>query len=217
VIDELFDFFSNTIITTTVPQRSTDYEGGARIERGPTQASIGVFRLVSDDEIFFNPVGGFGFGANENLDGEGRRTGVELAASTLLGSVGLGGTYTMTTTAIRGGLYDGEEIPGVADHRLTLRALVPLPAGVSIAVEGLYVGGRRFDGDFEGAFPRQERYFLLDGRVAYSRGSARVFVDLRNLLGETHTEYGVLGGFPTERAFYPSPGRHVLAGADVRF
>ena len=44
-----------------------------------------------------------------------------------------------------------------------------------------------------------------------------MFADLKNLLDEEYSEYGVLGGFPTERAFYPSPGRRAFAGVEVKF
>jgi iron complex outermembrane receptor protein len=217
LLDELFDFFSNTIVTALEPQSSVDIEAGARIEAGTARIGLDLFRLVSRDEIFFNPVGESGFGANENLDGDSHRTGLELAVSALAGAVNIGGTYTLTDTAVDGGQYDSQQIPGVATHRMTLRGLVPLTDRVSFGVEGLYIGERRFEGDFAGTFGRQEGYFLLDARIAYRHDRARLFVDLKNVLGEEHTEYGVLGGFPTDRAFYPSPGRHALLGAEISF
>jgi iron complex outermembrane receptor protein len=217
VLDELFDFFSNTIVAELVPQRTLDFDGGLRVEVGTLRGSVNFFRHVTDDEIYFNPVGGAGFGANENLDGTSRRTGLELAASTAIGRVEVGGTYTVLDAVIDGGRYDGQDVPGVPAHRATAHARIPFSDRISLGLDGLYTGQRRFEGDFEGQFGEQDAYFLLDARVSCVQGPARLFLDLKNLLGEEYAEYGVLGGFPTERAFYPSPGRRALAGVDITF
>jgi len=34
---------------------------------------------------------------------------------------------------------------------------------------------------------------------------------------QDYSEYGVLGGFPTQRAYYPSPGIHAIAGVEFGF
>jgi iron complex outermembrane receptor protein len=217
VLDELFDFFSNTIQTAVTPQRSIDAEGGVRLLVAGARASVSLFRLSTDDEIFFNPTGGAGFGANENLDGTSLRSGLALAVSAPVGRLSVAGSYTLTDTSIDGGAFDGLPMPGVAKHRGSVQMDVPLIQPFTLGVEALFVGARRFDGDFAGAFDTIEGYALVDARVAYRRGPSRVFVDLKNLFDEDYTEYGALGGFPTERAYYPSPGRHLLVGVEVGF
>ena len=218
VLDELFDFFTNTILADLVPQASLDIQGGVRIDTGVAQASISVFQLATDDEIFFNPAGGaFGFGANENLDGKSRRTGLELAISALVGRVDLGGTVTVLDTSIEGGRYDGQEMPGVAARRASVQVRLPLSSRLSLGLDGSYTGERPFEGDFDDQFGPQEGYFLLDAKVTFRQGRGRVFVDLKNLLDEEYSEYGVIGGFPAQRAYYPSPGIHALAGVDFTF
>jgi outer membrane receptor protein involved in Fe transport len=57
----------------------------------------------------------------------------------------------------------------------------------------------------------------VNARVARQQGRARIFLDIKNLFDEEYSEYGVLGGFPTGRAFYPSPGINARAGVEVRF
>jgi iron complex outermembrane receptor protein len=218
VLDELFDFFSNTILTGLDPQSSVGLEGGIRVDAGVAQASVSVFRLVTDDEIFFNPAGGpFGSGANENLDGTSRRSGLTVAISTLVGRVDLGGTATVLDTTIEGGRYDGEEMPGVAPWQASVLARLPLSNRLSLGLDGSYTGARRFEGDFGDEFGRQDGYFVLDAKLTLRQGRARLFVDLKNLLDEEYSEYGVIGRFPTERAYYPSPGIHAFAGVDFTF
>ncbi len=218
VLDELFDFFSNTIDATLLPQRSVSVESGLRLEHGATRATISAFRSVTRDEIFFNPVGGpFGFGANQNLDGDGRRSGLDFALATMVGRVRVGGTVSLVDTSIDGGAYDGESMPGVPGRRASVDITLPLISRLDLSLDGAYTGRRRFEGDFEGTFGEQDTFFLLDARVAYRIRRVRLRVDVKNLLDEEYSAFGVLGGFPVGRAFYPSPGIHALAGVDVTF
>ena len=218
VLDELFDFFGNTIQSSLVPQRSVDLEGGLRLESGRLRASVSLFRAVTEDEILYNPIGGaFGFGANENLDGTSHRTGLDASVSTQAGRVHIGGTLSVVRADIDGGSYDGKHMPGVPTSRVTLLTRIPVGHRMSLGLEGLYVGARPFEGDFGAAFPGQGAYVLLNAKIASQQGPARLFLDVKNLLNREYSEYGVLGGFPTERAFYPSPGIHARAGVELRF
>jgi iron complex outermembrane receptor protein len=217
VLDELFDFFSNTIVDDLVPQASVDVQGGVRIEAGASRASVSIFQLATDDEIFFNPAGGFGIGANENLDGRTRRVGLEMTVAALLGRASVSGTLSLVETTIEGGPYDGQRIPGVAARRASVQARVPVTRRTTLSLDGTYTGPRRFEGDFDDRYGRQTGYFLLDARVIHEQGRARLFVDVKNLLDEEYSEFGVIGGFPPQRAYYPSPGVHALTGIDVTF
>jgi iron complex outermembrane receptor protein len=218
LLDELFDFFSNTIVDALGPQSSLDVEGGLRVESAMAHGSATVYRLVTDDEIFFNPAGGtFGFGANENLDGTIARTGLEVAASVLVRNVEVGGSFAVVRASIDGGGYDGQAVPGVARQRATVRLRVPLFSRLSVGFDGTYMGSRRFEGDFADRFGTQDDVFVTDAKVTYRHGRARLFVDVKNLFDAEYHEYGVIGGFPVQRAIYPSPGIHAFTGIDVTF
>jgi hypothetical protein len=95
--------------------------------------------------------------------------------------------------------------------------LIELGGGVSVAVDGKYVGSRPFISDFENAFPFQESYFVMNAKLKYEKNWFSVFVDLNNLTNAVYSEYGVLGGFPTEQAYYPSPEFNFLVGVAVNF
>ena len=63
-------------MTSLVPQTSDDYEAGIRhYFSDDFFVNVNVFRLDTDNEIFFNPV----TYNNENLDGMTRRKGVEIS------------------------------------------------------------------------------------------------------------------------------------------
>src|SRR5690606_33748206 len=111
-----------------------------------------------------------------------------------------------------GGAYDGKDIPGAATRRGSIQLRLPVTDRVSLGVDGAYTGARPFEGDFANEFPEQDGYFLLDTKVTYQQGRARIFVELKNLLNQEYSEYGVIGGAPLQRAYYPSPGAHAVAG-----
>jgi iron complex outermembrane receptor protein len=218
VLDELFDFFTSTIDPGLLPQRTVGVEAGMRFEVGVARATVSAFHSTTRDEIFFNPVGGpFGFGDNQNLDGDSRRTGVDFALQAQIGRAIVAGALSLLDTTIDGGMYDGQSMPGVPARRASIEARMPLARAIEAGLQGTYTGARRFEGDFIGTFGQQEGFFLLDARIAYGFGRARFRLDVKNLLDENYSDFGVLGGFPVERAFYPSPGIHALAGVDVDF
>ena len=217
VLDELFDFFSNTINITLVPQTSDDYEFGVRHYFTPTlYVHVNFFRIDTKDEIFFNPTGGpFGFGANENLDGETRRDGIEISLGKSFEHVSLSGSYTFMDTEIRGGQFSGKEVPGVPKHKATFDAVFHPVSSVTIALNGIYIGERLFESDFANTFPEQDDYVVINAKFKYNRENLTVFLDINNLFDEDYSEFGVLSSGLVEEAFYPSPEINFLFG--VRF
>lgn len=218
LLDELFNFFSNTIDATLRPQHSDSYEVGVRTAADIVTAGINYFHVRSDDEIFFNPTGGaFGFGANENLDGDSRRHGVELSAGGVLRDLRLAGTYTYTHGTILDGAFAGRAVPNVARHRSTIEAAVQATEQIVVSMDGTYVGARLFESDYPNIFGDQASHVVVNLKVRYEHGRTSTFIDIRNLLDRQYSEYGVLGGFPVERAFFPSPGINIRIGSSLRF
>jgi iron complex outermembrane receptor protein len=219
LLDELFNFFQNRIDPALRPQTSDDFELGLRHYFAESlYGNINYFLVDTRDEIFFNPLGGaFGFGGNENFDGTTRRTGIELAAGGYVGSLMLRGSYTYNRPRVQEGRFQGAWVPSVPKNRFTVNGTLFLTADFTLALDGSYVGKKPFESDWSNSFGLQEDYFLLNSRVAYTWQRYRVYVDMNNLLNQEYSEYGVLGGFPSERAFYPSPKAHFLVGLSASF
>jgi iron complex outermembrane receptor protein len=210
LLDELFSFFSNTINTSLVPQVSDNYEAGVRYYFSDSfYLHTNVFRLDTEKEIFFNPV----TYQNENLDGETRRQGVELSfEAKATDTLTVRGSYTYMSAKIRGGAFSGKNVPNVPEHKATMDVLYNITNGATAILSGLYVGERPFVSDFPNDFGNQEGYFLLNAKFTYRWKFCRAFLDINNLTNKRYSQYGVIGGVPLERAFYPSPGRNFLAG-----
>ena len=219
VLDELFNFYTNTINTDLMPQTSDDYELGARYYFTPSLfTNVNFFYIDTENEIIYDPASGF-FGANVNLDGKTRRDGVEVVLSKVYKKMTLSGSYTYTDAKIIGGNYDGSKFPNVPRHKATVNALFSLWHGISLNVNGFWVGKRPFVSDFANAFDDQKDYFVLNTKLKYRWKNLTAFLNINNLTNEEYSEYGVLSTFssPWEEAFYPSPKINFLAGISADF
>ncbi|RMG03561.1 MAG: TonB-dependent receptor [Nitrospirae bacterium] len=214
VIDELYSFFTNTIDTTLIPQRSDDYEAGirARLEKG-LNVELNLFRIDTSDEIFYNPNAFM----NQNMDGDTRREGVEFTVFYApFDFLSLDGTCTFTRTEIRGGSFDGHDIPGVPENKITGHLNLKPIEGLGITLETIHVGKRPYISDFDNAFGDLGAYTVLNMKTSYTKGNITAFLNLNNLTDEEYEEYGVIR-FPGEQAVYPSPGLNVFGGLSLTF
>jgi iron complex outermembrane receptor protein len=213
LLDELYSFFNNTINTNLRPQSSDDYEMGIRhYFTGATYANLNLFRIDTDNEIFFNPV----TYNNENLDGKTRREGIEFSffikpAEWLTLKTG----YAYLDADIKGGSFKGKDIPNVPKHKVFADIVTSLGKGFTAAFNGVYVGKRPFISDFSNDFGEQKSYLVLNSKLQYHWKALEAFLNINNLTNTKYSEFGVIGGFPLERSFYPSPRLNVLAGVRV--
>lgn len=211
VIDEFFNFYFNTINDRLKSQTSDDFEAGLRLrfESGLT-LDMNLFRVETEDEIFYNPL----TGANENLDGDSIRKGVELSASKSIHDILFRGSYTYRHTDIDGGQYDGKDLPNVPRHQFTVGAQKVFYDRVQLSLDGSYVGERRYISDFDNNLGHQDDYFYLAGKLAYLLRSGSVYIAVNNILDQEYEEYGVDYG---AEYLYPSPEINFVVGADFRF
>jgi outer membrane receptor protein involved in Fe transport len=213
VIDEAFNFFSNTVNSSLDAQTSDDFEAGLRLQSDSGLAlGVNLFRVVTEDEIFYNPASF----ANENFDGDTIRQGVELSASKNIYDILFSGSYTFRDTDIDGGQYDGNELPNVPEHQFALGAQKAFGSHILLNLNGSYVGERRFISDFANTHEELEDYFYLTGKLSYLLEKGSLYVVVNNILDEEYSEYGALN-FMGEEGFYPSPEINFLVGIDFTF
>jgi len=214
VLDELFNFLMNSIDSSLSPQTSSNYEAGIRYTfRTGTSVKLNLFYFKTEDEIFYNPY----WYANMNLDGDTIRQGVEVAVDERFEWGQASINYTYTKAEISDGAFDGSKIPDVPEHQSGFNVLVDYWKPFSFAINGKYVGERMFISDWTNSFSEQDDYFVMNAKLKYQFNGLTAYLNVNNLLNEEYSEYGVLGGYPIERAYYPSPKINFLAGVSVNF
>ena len=215
LLDELYSFFTNTVNTRLKPQETDDFELGIRhYVDDDAYFHVNVFRMDTEDEIVFNPI----TYTNGNLDGTVRRDGIEIAFfANPFDRLTLKGAYTYIDAEIRGGTFEGSTVPNVPEHTISFGAVSTFGNGFTVNVNGSYVGERPFISDFSNDYSDQEDYFVLNSKIQYQINYLKLFLSINNLLDEDYSGYGVLGGFPLEKSYYPSPERNFLAGLAVDF
>lgn len=214
LLDEIFDFFTNGINSGLRPQESDSFQAGVKMFLSHSfYLESALYNIRTADEIFFNPQGGpWGFGANENFTGKNSRKGVEIGGGVQLRNSILTGSYTYSDSEVEDGEYAGSAVPGVPEHSFSAKNIWFINDSFDLTLEGTYTGKRYFESDWANAFPTQDGYFLLNSRVQYRIGKTLLHLDLKNILNHEYSQYGVLGGNPTQRAYYPSPKFNFMAG-----
>jgi outer membrane receptor protein involved in Fe transport len=127
------------------------------------------------------------------------------------------GSYTLLSTEIKEGMFEGKDVPNAPRHKATMDVIYNITKEAAAALNGIYIGERPFISDFSNNFGDQEGYVILNARFTYQWKSLKAFVDINNLTNKEYSNYGVIGGVPLEKAFYPSPKRNFLAGLSMNF
>lgn len=215
LLDELYSFFTNTVNTDLVPQSTDDYEVGIRhYFTDDIYAHLNFFRIDTDKEIFFNPI----TYTNENMDGKTRRDGIEISFFVKpIEWLTLRAGYAYLDAEIKEGTFKGKEVPNVPKHKASLDVVTFLGRGFTFALNGVYVAERPFISDFTNDFGDQESYLVLNSKINYHWKYLNAFLNINNLTNTKYSEFGVIGGFPIEKAFYPSPRINFLAGVTIDF
>ncbi len=76
---------------------------------------------------------------------------------------------------------------------------------------------RYFESDFSNSFDKQDDYTVVNTRLDYTCKKFSAFLTVNNIFNTEYSEYGVLGGYPLQQAYYPSPKTNFLVGITIRY
>jgi len=206
------------------PEKSENYEIGAKLRRPGLTANLALYHMNVHDEIFFDPV----LAVNSNVD-RVRHRGLELSGSWQpFAWLELRGSYTYDDVEIRensGPLppgtasIEGSTLPITPEHRGDVAATFFLPYGFEVGGNAYYVGSRILANDVPNTNEKLDSFATYDARIAWSHDLGAhlrlgVSVTGYNLTDEKYAEFGgvslALFG-PQEVGFFPSPERHYVA------
>lgn len=219
VDDNAYTLVANTPL---LPQLSHDLEVGATVGDVNDQLTARFFRHDITDEIYYNPLLNFGYGANVNLDPT-KRQGVALE-----GKMRLSQQYKLTVQAqhneaeFSGGVYDGNQMVLVPTNTVTAH-LNWLPGdGQSAYIGGQWVDTQRYGGDFANScsalIPAHE---TLDARYAKTIGQWELAVTGSNLTNKSYftNAFGTCINLPPpgSTGIYPDDGRQMKVTVRYNF
>jgi len=223
----LFDFFTGRIEVNSdiKPQSGCHYELGIRHFYTPdiealrflnadVEARATLFRAEIRDEIFFNP---FTF-TNENHP-ETLHQGVEIGSKVdLFKRLTLFGNYTFEKATFDDDPFVGNDIPAVPRHKANLGLQVyDIIPGLIFSANYNFVGSSFLISDQANQFDKLDKYYTIDARISQEWKWFKAFVGVNNITNRQYSEYGVIGGFPPGRNFYPAPERNWVAGFEAVF
>ncbi|MFB3887049.1 MAG: TonB-dependent receptor [Thermodesulfobacteriota bacterium] len=194
------------------PQTGLQYEAGVRHAfTDRIEGNVTVFRIDTEDEIFFNPV----TSSNENYP-KTRRLGAEMGAVFKpFQWLGLSGNYGYTRSRLRKELFSGNDIPFVPKHKASAGADVHLGRGFLFYTRAHFVGSRYLISDFENVTDKLDKHYTVDAKLSYAFKGLKAFAGINNLFNRKYAEFGsFVGG---TQFFSPSPGRNYLAGVSYAF
>ncbi|HEY8707129.1 MAG TPA: TonB-dependent receptor [Burkholderiaceae bacterium] len=198
------------------PIVSRTVEAGSRGKLdGDTRWSVALFRTELLDDLQFVSSNGVAINAGyfQNV-GTTRRQGLELGASTRLGTLALTAHYSYIDATYRTGFVEnspsnssadangaivvqpGDRLPSIPRHTLKLRAELQATAPWSVAASALFASSvyARGDENNRDANGRVPGYALLnlDTRYQISR-HLQLFARIDNVFDRRHANFGVLG------------------------
>lgn len=198
--------------------------------------NAGVFRTDSRDDILFTSSAELGRGYFQNV-GATRRQGVEAGLNfrqgSLLAFVDYAYTDATFRTAFTAGSQNnpladangrvqvrtGDQIPGIAAHRLKFGAQYDVTPSWTIGATGILSSGQILQGDPSNLNPKTGDYFVLNANSSYRvTENIEVFGLVQNL---TNTKYASYGGFspvalvPIQQLPNASNTRSLSPGAPV--
>jgi outer membrane receptor protein involved in Fe transport len=196
------------------PVNAVTYEVGGQWVRGSVVANASLYRTDVRDEIFFVAAPDAllsGFFTNLSRT---RRAGAELGlqGATFGERLTWYANYAYTRATFRtdaqlfairsddqfadsplagpNEVKAGDELPLVPDHQAKAGALVQLPAGFDLGMDGRYIGRQWLRGDEANETTPLEAYFVANLRVGFSRAGWEVSGIVTNLLDSHRATFG---------------------------
>lgn len=217
--DELLGFFQTN--PELDPERAKVTEIGVRGRAaGLGSASMSWYRMVVEDEIFYNPdfpydtpFGTF-TGHNVNFE-EITHQGVESEARfTPFPWLELFGTHTFTRAVVTESedpTWQGKKYP-VTPRLMGSAGLTVRHEGAALTLTGRYAGQRYLINDFDNVVEKLGSYWVVDGRLSYTAKPFTAYLSVYNIEDEKYLDSG-----GTNLRFNTGPERSWTVGGEVTF
>ncbi|MDZ7736001.1 MAG: TonB-dependent receptor [Gammaproteobacteria bacterium] len=217
----LADEFSVDFSGNLVPednQTGRSFEAGFDWQGNRGGIAVTAYRLLLENEIVFNPLGGpFGFGANENIGDTGRTGFIVDANFQPIRDLTLNASFSYVDADIESGSLAGGTVPLVAEETATVSANYNFPYGVDAYLEVHGTGERAAATDYFNNGETLPGYVLLNGSLSYSKGPFRLALRGNNLLDKEYSTFASFSSFSGVTSFFPAPERNFMLTATYTY
>jgi iron complex outermembrane recepter protein len=186
------------------PQEGSQVEAGGRFQiRDRLETAVTLFNMIIEDEIYYSEI-------NRNYDQNTIRNGIETDIKWYPHpALFIWGNYSYTEATFEG---TDATVPLVANHKGSLGLEWEAIHGLKLSATGSYVGSRYDGNDVDNdRYEQLDAYHVWDTKATYARKGFTFFAGVNNLLDALYETSSF-----SER-YYPMPGRHIYAGAEMRF
>lgn len=215
--DELFaldPFTGNPVFGGDIkPQHARNNEIGGYFHAGSVSGQVAVYRMVVKDEIGYD---GASF-ANVNFDPT-RHQGAEIDLTwQIADSWRTRLAYTYTDARFRSGIYDGKQLPMVAENKATAQLGWNSPALGNYTAQANYVGQRSVSGDFMNVRHELPAYVTVDLHASWDFKPFKVDLTALNLLDKRYAPYGLYSTFKSDYYYFPADARTAFVSVKYDF
>jgi len=201
-------FIPASLNTALLPQTGNHVSASIAYEFDVVRAELTFSRADITNEIFYNPA----TFSNENYTSKTRHDVIRASVNWDVNEwAKLGANYSQTKATFRGGSYNGNQVPSVADSTFGVSWSADWMENLGSALKINHVGSSFFVSDQANANPKLAAYTVWDLVVNYKLGSLEWFAAVDNLTDENYATYGAY------TSVYPAAGRQVRAGASYSF
>ena len=197
------------------PERGQNYEVGTTFDKNGFSVSGALFFMHLNDEIAYNPYGGGGWGATENI-GDTDRYGAEISLGYDAKIAGVSTSWTFVSAEFSNGAYKDKTVPLVPAIVSSTVAWVKPVDFCRLELSYQWSSEQYMGSDYTNASSEMPAVWSVDATVNFFiTENIRAFVAATNLTGETYALAAYDYGYT--QSWYVAPGRVVRAGIEIKF
>ena len=189
------------------PQTGDSVELGVEWQGTDAQVSYAFYQMSLNDEILYDSIRY----ANINLP-DSERQGFTLDTDVRLSNeLALRFNYTYTDAKVVEGIYEGNDVPFVAENTGGLTIMFTPVTPLTLSLESVYTGSRYKGDDENNAQAKLDQLTVFNLAAVYSYRQLEVSARLNNITNELYAGYHSVWGQ------YPQPERNYQASITYRF
>lgn len=201
------------------PQTGDSYEIGSAWQTATLQASATLYRLITDNELVYDPAANGGFGANINLP-RSRRNGINTELQWhATDAVALRASAGYVDAKVTSGNFDGETVPFVAARTGSAGIDWQIAQSINLYVDAQYTGRRYRNGDDPNVFGQLGGYTVYNANLRWQYRNVWTSLRVDNITAKKYEGFtGVsISSYGNYFYAYPAAERQVFATIGYKF